>query len=342
MSTNAVTYPLDMGGIKPSNLVGPELHSVNEAHFRDYYFLVPDFAPFFIDNFSAQVTVGNVTRDLVEDVDFTFAIPYVTGTRTTGKAMYGAITLHNLNLSDIVSINYQTIGGDQIADKMHVLTILADKAYNPRTTIWDILTNVPNALPPVPNHYQDYDQFFGQEQVVTALVAIRDAIIQNSSLTKEEIAKFLATINAGALSTFLKKTGDTMTGSLILKGSPLLPLEAATKQYVDDNTVDANELNLFMANYHSAATVDAKLAEKVNKAGDTMTGHLTLNADPSQPMHPTTKQYVDNMKTNIDGQLAQINTAIDGLTNGHTTQQYIDDRIAEIMNYIHSISGIAR
>lgn len=336
------TYPLDMGGINPSNLVGPELHSVNEAHFRDYYFLVPDFAPFYIDNFYAEVTIGNVTRPLVEDVDFTFAIPYVTGTRTTGKAMYGAITLHNLNLSDIVSIKYQTIGGDQIADKLHVLTILADKAYNPRTTIWDILTNVPNALPPVPNHYQDYDQFFGQEQVVAALVAIRDAIIQNSSLTKEEIAKFLAIINAGALSTFLKKTGDTMTGSLYLKGNPLLPLEAATKQYVDDNTVDANELNMFMSNYHSAATVDAKLAEKVNKAGDTMLGHLTLNADPSQAMHPATKQYVDNVNTNIQSQITQINTTLDGLTEGRTTQEYVDNRIAELMNYIHTISGIGR
>ena len=341
MSTNGVTYPLDMGGINPSNLVGPELHSVNEAHFRDYYFLVPDFAPFYIDNFYAEVTIGNVTRPLVEDVDFTFAIPYVTGTRTTGKAMYGAITLHNLNLSDIVSIKYQTIGGDQVADKLHVLTVLADKAYNPRTTIFELLTNVPNALPATP-HYQDYQNFYGQEQVVTALVAIRDAIIQNSSLTKEEIAKFLAIINAGALSTFLKKTGDTMTGSLYLKGSPLLPLEAATKQYVDDNTVDANELNMFMSNYHSAVTVDAKLAEKVNKAGDTMTGHLTLNADPSQAMHPATKQYVDNVNTNIQSQITQINTTLDGLTEGRTTQEYVDARIAELMNYIHTISGIGR
>lgn len=33
---------------------------------------------------------------------------------------------------------------------------------------------------------------------------------------------------------------------------------------------------------------------KVNKSGDTMSGPLTLNADPSQNLHAATKQYVDN------------------------------------------------
>lgn len=33
----------------------------------------------------------------------------------------------------------------------------------------------------------------------------------------------------------------------------------------------------------------------VNVAGDTMTGPLTLNADPTNPLHSATKQYVDNL-----------------------------------------------
>lgn len=35
-------------------------------------------------------------------------------------------------------------------------------------------------------------------------------------------------------------------------------------------------------------------SEKVAKDGDTMTGHLTLNADPTIALHAATKQYVDN------------------------------------------------
>jgi hypothetical protein len=33
----------------------------------------------------------------------------------------------------------------------------------------------------------------------------------------------------------------------------------------------------------------------VNKAGDTMTGFLTLNADPTNALHASTKQYVDSL-----------------------------------------------
>lgn len=227
----AVTYPLDLTGVKASNLVQNELHSVSESRFRDYYFIVPNFAPFFVDNFSISITVNNITTPLVEDVDYSFALEYVTGTRTTGKAMYGALTLHNLNLNGILKINYQTIGGDQVANRLEILTILADKAYNPRTTIWDIVTNVPTALPPLP-HYQDYDQFYGQAELVAKLGEIRDAIVQNSSLTQQELNTFLNSINIST--SFVKKTGDVMSGHLGLPNAPTNPEHAVNKSYVDN------------------------------------------------------------------------------------------------------------
>jgi len=70
--------------------------------------------------------------------------------------------------------------------------------------------------------------------------------------------------------TFVNKTGDTMTGPLILSGDPTTALGAATKQYVD-----------------------AADALKVAKAGDTMTGLLVLSADPSAALGAATKQYAD-------------------------------------------------
>jgi len=38
----------------------------------------------------------------------------------------------------------------------------------------------------------------------------------------------------------------------------------------------------------------------VNKAGDTMLGFLTLNADPTSALHAATKQYVDNLSGGIN------------------------------------------
>jgi len=52
-------------------------------------------------------------------------------------------------------------------------------------------------------------------------------------------------------------------------------------------TLHANPVN----NFHAATKlyVDAR----VLKAGDTMTGFLTLNANPTNVLHAATKQYVD-------------------------------------------------
>jgi len=66
------------------------------------------------------------------------------------------------------------------------------------------------------------------------------------------------------------RSGDTMTGELVLAGNPTTDLMAATKWYVDQ----------------------VELA-KVDRAGDQMTGPLRLPADPTDPMEATTKQYVD-------------------------------------------------
>ena len=331
-----VTYPLDQSGVNPTNLIKNELHSVNEAHFKDYYFIVPNFAPFFVDNFKATVTIGSVTTNLNEDVDFSFALPYVTGTRITGKPMYGAITLHNLNLNGIINLQYQTLGGDQVADRLQVLTLLADKAYNPRTTIWDILTGVPNSLPPTP-HYQDYDQFFGQEEVVNALGQIRDAILANSSLTQTEIGRFLELLNAGNLSKYLQRTGDSMTGHLTLVGNPIENLHATTKAYVDSNTINDSKLTNALSEYHNAVYVDNALNKKLNLTGGTMTGSLTLNAEPTQPSQAATKQYVDNLRTTVTQELQSMNQSISNLSADSVTKQYVDGKINELMAYFDTI-----
>jgi len=305
-----VTYPLDLTGIDPGNLVTNELHTVTESQFKDYYFIVPNFAPFFIDNFSATITINNVTTPLVEDVDFSFALEYVTGTRTTGKVMYGAITLHNLSLNGVLSITYQTIGGDQIADRLTVLAYLADKAYNPRTTIWDVVIDTPNAFPPVP-HYQDYDTFYGQNEVVTKLGQIADAIAANSSLTQQELYNFFTSINNGTFDAYVQRAGDTMTGFLTLNADPTQPLEAATKQYVDAVAVTASAVN-----------------DKVDKAGDTMTGPLVLPGLPTQPNEAAIKQYVDNQDNSLQSQIDSIQTALTAITTQSATMQYVDNKIA--------------
>jgi hypothetical protein len=87
---------------------------------------------------------------------------------------------------------------------------------------------------------------------------------------------------------FLPLSGGTLTGGLTLSGDPSTNLQAATKQYVDNEVagiVDSAPATLDTLNELAAAlgddanfstTVTNNIATKVSKSGDTMTGNLSF------------------------------------------------------------------
>jgi hypothetical protein len=86
---------------------------------------------------------------------------------------------------------------------------------------------------------------------------------------------------------YVLKAGDTMSGFLTLNANPTSNFHAATKQYVD-NAVGGGTSGLV-----SKAYVDTADGLRVLKAGDTMSGFLTLHSNPTSNLHAATKQYVD-------------------------------------------------
>ena len=108
---------------------------------------------------------------------------------------------------------------------------------------------------------------------------------------------------------FVNVAGDTMTGPLVLNADPTAPLQAATKQYADGKASDAPIDNRTYGRYNQTwvdvppePPNDGKIygrvrpgwVETLRKNGDTMTGALTLPADPTLALQAATKQYVDN------------------------------------------------
>ncbi|UQD96089.1 hypothetical protein [Bradyrhizobium japonicum] len=121
--------------------------------------------------------------------------------------------------------------------------------------------------------------------------------------------------------TKLSKAGGTMTGNLVLAGDPSTAAMAATKQYVDaqvaakaavyisdtppagvpDNSLWwESDTGLLFVRYRDADSVAWVLAmpmpdvsQFVQKAGDIMTGPLTLPGNPTDPLHAAPKQFVD-------------------------------------------------
>lgn len=170
------TYVLDTTGINPNNLVVNEQHTITEVNNSPYRFIIPTFSPFYLDNFALKYDdgLGNETV-LIEGVDYSLCMPYIGGSRSIGKMLYGGITIMNNYINGSIKVSYQTLGGDWVADTSYVLAILADLVYNPRITIWDIITNVQEVFPPI-NHDQSLDYVYGYQDLITAINNLADTI----------------------------------------------------------------------------------------------------------------------------------------------------------------------
>jgi hypothetical protein len=118
------------------------------------------------------------------------------------------------------------------------------------------------------------------DQIPAGPVSGSDTVLINQvgALKKATLLQIASAVD---LSPFLRKSGGTMTGSLILSGDPSLDFQAATKSYVD-----SQDNNLY-------ASVVAGLALCVAKAGDTMTGPLTLPGNPVNALHAAPRQFVE-------------------------------------------------
>jgi len=150
--------------------------------------------------------------------------------------------------------------------------------------------------------------------------AVHMTVAQNSFLDAVTVSSTEVNTLAGVtgnvqtqVDSKVAKAGDTMTGALTLSGAPTSNLHAATKLYVDENlSAHAEDASIHMTEaqntFFDAVTVTAtevnsltgissnvqqQINDKVAKAGDTMTGALTLHADPVGSLHAATKQYVD-------------------------------------------------
>jgi len=117
---------------------------------------------------------------------------------------------------------------------------------------------------------------------------------------------------------------DTLIGDVTVDGTAgntvTDRIATAVSNLVDSapGTLDTlNELAAALgddANF--STTVTNSIAEKVAKNGDTMTGFLTLSADPTNALHAATKQYVD----------AEVPDDTDGLSEGVTNLYFTEER----------------
>lgn len=93
------------------------------------------------------------------------------------------------------------------------------------------------------------------------------------------------------------------------------------------------------------ATLPADLSARVLKAGDTMGGFLTLNADPTNALHAATKQYVDLTSQGFSFKNAvrvvtYVNTSLTGLQTINGVSLVANDRVLVANNTAATENGI--
>mgnify|MGYP004464072035 CR=1 FL=1 len=93
----------------------------------------------------------------------------------------------------------------------------------------------------------------------------------------------------GTLSSYMKKSGATMSGALILSGEPTEELQAATKKYVDDHAGQGGVTQEY---------VDNQVATRLPIAGGTMTGDLKVLESPQSDTSAVSKSYAQGLFAN--------------------------------------------
>lgn len=174
------TYPLDPTGQQISNKVTGEQHVITPLNYRDYHFIVPYYGPIFATGLVISYRdLQNNVRVLQEGIDYQLTHWFIGASRGCAKPVYGSISFMDLTLVGVVTLQYQTLGGDWTLDGPRILTILADRLRNPRVTSWEMVSGKPTVFPVI-NHPWDLQDMVGMTDLVTAInnvtLAIQDSV----------------------------------------------------------------------------------------------------------------------------------------------------------------------
>lgn len=180
-----VYYPYDPNGNNPANLVVNERQMLTEVNGSPFRYLIPEFAPFYENNFSATAKNAlGVSFPLKKDIDFQFSLKFLGATRANGMMVVGAISVINKDIQGLIELTYQCLGGPWSANRDYVIQTIAQNNYNPRRCAWDQVTNVPDTFPPS-GHPQDLDTFTGLRDLIDAIDRLAVAQCDTTSIRNE-------------------------------------------------------------------------------------------------------------------------------------------------------------
>lgn len=178
------TYPFDPTGTAISNKIVGELKTLSPGAPTDFFFIIPDAAPFFREGF--RIVDQNTGIELDEGIDFVFGHLFHAASVSIGKPVYGSIMMLNRARAGVVKLDYQTLGGAWTLSEAQIAVLLANTLNNPVITTWDQVQDLPYQFPPIA-HDQSVVDFYGFQPFVDAVNGLADAITGTVASTSGQI-----------------------------------------------------------------------------------------------------------------------------------------------------------
>jgi hypothetical protein len=166
-------YPFDPYGNNPDCLVENEKQVINPPGRDDFYFLIPQAAPFFVNSLSVHNDLTG--EELIEGQHYVIGHYFVEAMNKTGRAIAGSIRFLDRTLQGIVRLRYQTVGGEWGYNDQAILEELSNKSVNPLVRAWAQIDVLPNSFPPIP-HDQHVDDLIGWGEITEAMDRVAHAL----------------------------------------------------------------------------------------------------------------------------------------------------------------------
>lgn len=173
-------YPEDLNGTNPLNLIKNEIQSLQVPGPKDFYFIIPHAAPFFVD--SLKVFNNATGKQYKEGDDYLVGHRFIEAMDSIGRPIAGSIRFMRRDIVGQVKLEYRTIGGQWGFSDAAIMAELARKQLNPLVRSWGDIDVLPYSFPPL-IHDQSLDTIVGSTELRASLERIADVMEATASGT---------------------------------------------------------------------------------------------------------------------------------------------------------------
>lgn len=170
ISLPSYRFALDRTGKNPDNLVRGEIHKLSSNPLR---VIAPQYGAFYTKSLKIFDTATN--EPLKYNIDYKFGELNQDASLLYANEIAHLIIIHNKEVSHIVSIEYQVVGGPHTNDNTAIKQMYEAVLKDNREVLWENVLEAPIEYPPMV-HAQMLSTLYGFEPLIGAIERLGNSI----------------------------------------------------------------------------------------------------------------------------------------------------------------------